>query len=95
MPGYMSGTKKARSTPSITNNANIFGQCAGIPSTAGKPAWLSNYIKTRTLQNDPTQQMKPAQAREYLLSRGLLSKRPNAGGVGRRAPNFLNSGLRW
>ena len=30
MVGYMSGSKKARSSPSITNNTNIFGLMGGL-----------------------------------------------------------------
>ena len=42
MPGYMSGTKRAASTPSISNNTKIFGDMAGNVSTKFAQArWIS------------------------------------------------------
>lgn len=96
MPGYMSGSKRARSTPSITNNTKIFGDMAGNASSLiGRPYYISNYIRTRTLSKDPTSGMTPAVAKNYLINNNLLSKNPVTGGVGRRAPYYTWSGLRW
>jgi len=96
MPGYMSGSKRARSTPSIANNTKIFGDMAGNSSSlVGRPYYLSNYIRTRTLSKDPTSGMKPVDAKNYLINNNLLSKNPTSGGVGRRAPFYTRSGLRW
>jgi hypothetical protein len=96
MPGYMSGTKRAASTPSISNNTKIFGDMAGNVSTRGKPWYLARYIRSRTLERDPTWGMAPADAKNYMFNRGTLSKNPlGSGGVGRTQPNYHRSGLRW
>lgn len=95
MPGYMSGSKRARNTPSISNNTKIFGVMAGYSSSVGRPYELSNYIRSRTLSKDPTSGMKPVDAKNYLINNNLLSKNPTTGGVGRRAPFYTRSGLRW
>jgi hypothetical protein len=86
--GYMSGSKKARSSPSITNNTNIFGNMGGLASVTGK-SW---FVRNAILHNSTTTNKIPlgplgrfnGPGYRYMKQHNLLSKNPACtGGVGR------------
>ena len=87
MVGYMSGSKKARSTPSIANNTKIFGIMGGLASRVGTSdvaVYRHQIIKGgRGLPqlNGKT----PEQQQYYMKVNNLLSVNPlSSGGVGKR-----------
>jgi hypothetical protein len=88
MVGYMSGSKKARSTPSITNNTKIFGLMGGLAPRVGTSdvaVYRHKIIKGgRGLPelNGKT----PEQQQYYMKVNRLLSINPaGSGGVGKKS----------
>lgn len=78
--GYMQGSKRARSIPSLTNS----NQCGG-PKKAGAPGrymtprnnWLGGTsVKQSVFFRFPTCAL--------LNASGLMTKNPTAGGIGKR-----------
>jgi len=82
MVGYMSGSKRARSTPSITNNTKIFGIMGGTVSLTGRRDSIVHHLKRKATNLNPIPS-GPTAGFEYMLSRNLLSRNPLcSGGVG-------------
>jgi hypothetical protein len=91
MPGYMSGSKKARSTASIVNNKQV-GVKAGLAPTRNASAATARAFQTSdaqltaTVPNTPAYRTVAAQV-GFLRARGLVSVNPAGSGfVGRRYP---------
>ncbi|MEX0597510.1 MAG: hypothetical protein WD512_13530 [Candidatus Paceibacterota bacterium] len=79
----MSGSKRARSTPSITNNTKIFGIMGGTVSLTGRRDSIVHHLKRKATNFNPIPSA-PTAGFEYMLSRNLLSRNPLcSGGVGR------------
>jgi len=92
--GYMQGSKKARNTPSIANNTNIYGIMGGLAPRVGlsdTAVYRHQQIKggrgLPSLYNLPfTQQYA------FLKNNNLLSVNPLAsGGVGKKTLLFSGS----
>lgn len=87
----MNGSKRARNTPSITNNTKIFGIMGGLAPRVGTSdvaVYRHQLIKggrgLPQLNGQP-----PAQQQAYLKRNNLLSVNPLAsGGVGKRVLMF-------
>lgn len=91
MVGYMSGNKKARSTPSITNNTKIFGLMGGLAPRVGTSdvaVYRHKIIKGgRCLPqlNGKT----PEEQQYYMKVNKLLSVNPaGSGGVGKMSNSY-------
>lgn len=87
----MNGSKRARNTPSITNNTKIFGIIGGLAPRVGTSdiaVYRHQLIKgARGLPQLNGQ--TPAQQHAYLKRNHLLSVNPLAsGGVGKRVLMF-------
>jgi len=83
MVGYMSGSKRARSTPSITNNTKIFGIMGGTVSLTGRRDSIVHHLKRKAtnLNKIPS---APTAGYDYMFKNQLLSRNPLcSGGVGR------------
>lgn len=83
MVGYMSGSKRARNTPSITNNTKIFGIMGGTVSLTGRRDSIVHHLKRKAtnLNKIPPQ---PTPGYDYMFKNRLLSRNPLcSGGVGR------------
>jgi len=83
---YMSGSKNARYSASLTNQTSIFGTMAGLIPSAGMNATTYRSMvyngsgkSLSFLYNQP-----PARQQLYLRNNNLLSVNPaSSGGVGR------------
>jgi len=91
MPGYMQGSKRARHTPSITNQTSIFGIMGGLAPRTG----ISNVAAYRHIQIKGSKGLPqlygktPEQQQQYLKQNNLLSVNPlTSGGVGKRTLMF-------
>jgi hypothetical protein len=87
MVGYMQGSKKARHTPSISNQTSIFGIMGGLAPRVGvsDPA-VYRHIQIKGAKGLPQLNgLTPAQQQTYLQQNKLLSVNPlKSGGVGKR-----------
>jgi hypothetical protein len=85
--GYMQGSKKARSTPSIANNTKIFGIMGGLAPRVGlsDPA-VYRHQQIKGGRGLPQLNGKtPEQQQHYMKVNNLLSVNPlSSGGVGKR-----------
>jgi hypothetical protein len=91
MVGLMNGSKRARNTPSITNNTKIFGIMGGLAPRVGTSdvaVYRHQLIKGgRGLPQ--LNGLTPAQQQDYLRRNNLLSVNPlTSGGVGKRTLMF-------
>jgi hypothetical protein len=92
--GYMQGSKKARSTPSIANQTSIYGIMGGLAPRIGlndTAVYRHQQIKggkgLSALYNLPF-----AQQYAYLQNNNLLSVNPlSSGGVGKKVLLFSGS----
>jgi len=86
MVGYMQGSKKARNTPSITNNTKIFGIMGGLAPRVGlSNAGTYNHLVIKGGRGLPQLYGKSINyQRNFLLTHKLLSVNPvGSGGVGK------------
>lgn len=94
MVGYMSGSKKARNTASISNYHQV-GVKAGLAPKTNGPAIMFRAYNTSDAQQKQTVPQTSAyvtyQAQvNYLIANNLVSRNPQcSGGVGRRQPYIL------
>jgi hypothetical protein len=83
MVGYMSGSKKARYTPSISNSTKIYGIMGGTVNLTGKRDSIISHIKRKATSFNQI----PSGAKagyDYMFRNQLLSRNPLcSGGVGR------------
>ena len=87
----MQGSKRARYTPSITNNTNIFGIMGGLAPRVGTgDVAVYRHILIKGSRGLPFLYGKPpAQQQQYLQQNKLLSVNPlSSGGVGKRVLMF-------
>ena len=96
MPGLMNGSKRARHTPSITNNTKIFGIMGGLGPRTG--AGVSNigiyrHILIKAGQGlSELNGLTPAQQERKMKERNILSRNPlGSGGVGKKSLIFAGS----
>ena len=89
--GYMQGSKKARSTPSIANNTKIFGIMGGLAPRVGlsDPA-VYRHQQIKGGSGLPQLNGKtPEQQQYYMKVNRLLSVNPvGSGGVGKQSNMF-------
>jgi len=87
----MQGSKKARHTPSISNQTSIFGIMGGLAPRVGvsDPA-VYRHIQIKGAKGLPQLNgLTPAQQQTYLQQNKLLSVNPlKSGGVGKRVLMF-------
>jgi len=86
MVGYMQGSKRARHTPSISNQTSIYGIMGGLASRTGVSNVATyNHIRIKGGQGLPELNGKtPTYQKNYMKANNLLSVNPlGAGGVGR------------
>ena len=89
--GYMSGSKRARYTPSISNQTSIFGVMGGLaPRVGGSSMSVYNHKQmkatNRTLVIPSPDNATTASQISYLKANNLVSVNPaTSGGVGRRS----------
>jgi hypothetical protein len=86
MVGYMQGSKRARNTPSITNNTKIFGIMGGLAPRVGlSNAGTYNHQVIKGGRGLPQLYGKSiAFQKNYLFTNKLLSVNPvGSGGVGK------------
>tara|TARA_B110000037_G_scaffold18787_1_gene19702 strand:+ start:7688 stop:7966 length:279 start_codon:yes stop_codon:yes gene_type:complete len=91
MPGYMQGSKRARHTPSISNQTSIFGIMGGLaPRTGNMNSGIYRHILIKAGRGLPQLYGKtPGQQQQYLKQHNLLSRNPlTSGGVGARTLMF-------
>jgi hypothetical protein len=91
MVGYMQGSKRARSTPSISNKTSIFGIMGGLaPRTGVRDVAAYRHIQIKGGKGIPQLNgLTPAQQQLYLEQNKLLSVNPlTSGGVGKRVLMF-------
>jgi hypothetical protein len=91
MVGYMQGSKRARHTPSISNQTSIFGIMGGLAPRVG----ISDVAAYRHIQIKGSKGLTqlygktPEQQQQYLKQNNLLSRNPlTSGGVGKRTLMF-------
>ena len=91
MVGYMQGSKKARYTPSISNQTSIFGIMGGLAPRVG----IHDYAVYRHVQIKGSKglpqinNLTPAQQQAYMAQNKLLSVNPlKSGGVGKKVLMF-------
>jgi hypothetical protein len=96
MPGLMNGSKRARHSPSITNNTKIFGIMGGLGPRVG--VGVSNvgtyrHILTKAGQGlSELYGLTPAQQEKAMKERNILSRNPlGSGGVGKKSLIFAGS----
>jgi len=81
--GYMSGSKRARNTPSISNSTKIYGIMGGTVNLTGKRDSIISHIKRKATNYNPIPP-GPGPGLQYMLRNQLLSRNPLcSGGVGR------------
>jgi hypothetical protein len=88
MVGYMQGSKKARSTPSIANSTKIFGIMGGTAPRIGiSNQGTYNHVVIKGGRGLPELYGKPITVqKDYLFTNKLLSVNPtNSGGIGKMA----------
>tara|TARA_R110001592_G_scaffold354333_1_gene653901 strand:+ start:1690 stop:2004 length:315 start_codon:yes stop_codon:yes gene_type:complete len=86
MVGYMQGSKRARNTPSITNNTKIFGIMGGLAPRVGlSNAGTYNHQVIKGGRGLPQLYGKSIKyQKNYLFTNKLLSVNPvGSGGVGK------------
>jgi hypothetical protein len=91
MVGYMQGSKRARNTPSISNNTKIFGIMGGLaPRTGISNAGTYRHIQIKGARGLPQLYgLTPAVQQTYLRTHNLLSVNPlTSGGVGKKTLMF-------
>jgi len=91
MVGYMQGSKRARSTPSISNKTSIFGIMGGLAPRVGvRDVAAYRHIQIKGGKGLPQLYgLTPAQQQTYLEQNKLLSVNPlTSGGVGKRVLMF-------
>ena len=96
MPGLMNGSKRARHSPSITNNTKIFGIMGGLGPRVG--VGVSNvgtyrHILTKAGQGlSELYGLTPTQQERAMKERNILSRNPlGSGGVGKKSLIFAGS----
>jgi hypothetical protein len=88
MVGYMSGSRMAKNTPSITNNiCNLGGpKKGGLVTMQGRNSNLTSVITTRAAYCNCNMPLDCIQGLKYLKANNLLTKNPTgSGGVPTRA----------
>ena len=81
--GYMSGSKKSRNLPSVTNNTNIYGIMVGNTRSTDQRDSIMHDIKLKDTNLNPIPP-GPNAGFDYMFKNRLLSKNPLcSGGVGR------------
>jgi len=83
----MQGSKRARSTPSISNKTSIFGIMGGLAPRVGvRDVAAYRHIQIKGGKGLPQLNgLTPAQQQTYLQQNKLLSVNPlKSGGVGKR-----------
>lgn len=92
----MNGSKRARHSPSITNNTKIFGIMGGLGPRVG--VGVSNvgtyrHILTKAGQGlSELYGLTPAQQEKAMKERNILSRNPlGSGGVGKKSLIFAGS----
>jgi hypothetical protein len=89
MPGYMSGSKKARQTASISNFQQVGIKSGLAPSATGSDLMFRAYNQHGAQQTATVPSTVKGYNAEiaYLFANKLVSVNPSAsGGVGRRYP---------
>ena len=87
----MQGSKRARHTPSISNQTSIFGIMGGLaPRTGNMNSGVYRHIQIKGSRGLPNLYGKtPEQQQLFLKQNNLLSKNPlTSGGVGKRTLMF-------
>jgi len=87
----MQGSKRARHTPSISNQTSIFGIMGGLaPRTGNMNSGIYRHILIKAGRGLPQLYGKtPEQQQQYLKQHNLLSRNPlTSGGVGARTLMF-------
>lgn len=87
----MNGSKRARNTPSITNNTKIFGIMGGLaPRVGTSDVAVYRHQQIKGSRGLPQLYGRtPAQQQTYLKQNNLLSVNPlTSGGVGKRTLMF-------
>ena len=87
----MQGSKRARHTPSISNQTSIFGIMGGLAPRIGvRDVAAYRHILIKGAKGIPQLNGKtPEQQQLYLKQNNLLSKNPlTSGGVGKRTLMF-------
>lgn len=87
----MQGSKRARSTPSISNKTSIFGIMGGLAPRVGvRDVAAYRHIQIKGAKGLPQLYgLTPAQQQTYLEQNKLLSVNPlTSGGVGKRVLMF-------
>ncbi len=87
----MQGSKRARSTPSISNKTSIFGIMGGLAPRVGvRDVAAYRHIQIKGSKGIPQLNgLTPAQQKLYLEQNNLLSVNPlTSGGVGKRVLMF-------
>ena len=87
----MQGSKRARRTPSISNNTNIFGIMGGLaPRTGISNAGTYRHIQIKGSMGLPQLNgQTPMQQQTYMRTNNLLSVNPlTSGGVGKKTLMF-------
>ena len=83
MVGYMSGSKRARNTPSISNSTKIYGIMGVTVSLTGRRYSVVHHIKRKATNLNPIPP-GPTAGFDYMFKNQLLSRNPLcSGGVGR------------
>jgi hypothetical protein len=91
MVGYMQGSKRARSTPSIANSTKIFGIMGGLaPRTGLNDLAVYRHTQIKGAKGILALNCKtPTQQQAYLKQYKLLSVNPlGSGGVGKKVLMF-------
>jgi hypothetical protein len=94
MPGLMNGSKRARHTPSITNNTKIFGIMGGLgPRVGVTNVGVYRHILIKAGQGlADLYGLTPAQQERKMKERNILSRNPlGSGGVGKKSLIFSGS----
>ena len=92
--GYMQGSKRARSTPSIANNTKIFGIMGGLAPRVGlSDAAVYRHQIIKGGRSLPLAAGKtPASQLDFMKKNKLLSVNPlSSGGVGKKSLLFTVS----
>jgi len=87
----MQGSKRARSTPSISNSSKIFGIMGGLaPRTGFNNLGTYRHVQTKGCSGLPQLYgLTPTAQQTYLKNNNLLSVNPlTSGGVGKRTLMF-------
>lgn len=94
MVGYMSGSKKARSTSSISNYHQVGVKAGLAPKATGTANMFRAFNNSDALQKSTVPLTSAyrtySQQVAFLVSNNLVSRNPQcSGGVGRRQPYVL------